>query len=72
MKDGWMVSDFYMWKSVLKGMGQSKTWITCEEPSKLVAKYGLADRFDTDGEQVAWKDGYFQEGPFEERAVAFD
>ncbi|KAI4170253.1 MAG: hypothetical protein LQ343_005136 [Gyalolechia ehrenbergii] len=80
-EDGWMVSDFYLWKHVLRGMGKSQQWITCEEPSKLLKKYGTSDKQvktkDTgiggnSEEQISWKEGYVHGDPFEERVVVLD
>ncbi|KAG4417573.1 hypothetical protein IFR04_009303 [Cadophora malorum] len=38
-RDGWFVSDMYLWKHLLKGMGASQVWLTCLDPEKLVDKY---------------------------------
>lgn len=42
--DGWMVSDFYLWLNLLKGMGTSQEWITCLKPKYLLRKYGRQDK----------------------------
>lgn len=42
--DGWIVSDFYLWLHVLRGMGRSQKWITSMKPSDLVQKYGMEDK----------------------------
>ncbi|KAL8710684.1 MAG: hypothetical protein Q9220_004702 [cf. Caloplaca sp. 1 TL-2023] len=77
--DGWMVSDFYLWKSVLEGMGKSQQWLTCEPPDRLIEKYGIVNRFQTKTDngtttqvQTAWADGYLLGDPFEERRVVLD
>ncbi|KAL8941114.1 MAG: hypothetical protein Q9216_002446 [Gyalolechia sp. 2 TL-2023] len=79
-EDGWMVSDFYLWKHVLRGTGKSQQWLTCEEPAKLLQKYGTADKSakkDTGiggsrEVQVSWKEGYVHGDPFEERVVVLN
>ncbi len=78
--DGWMVSDFYLWKNILKGMGKSQTWITCEDPNVLVEKYASGERsvpidpptFDGNTQQASWREGYLHGDPFEERVIALD
>ncbi|KAI4145497.1 MAG: hypothetical protein L6R39_003789 [Caloplaca ligustica] len=74
-EDGWMVSDFYLWKHVLKGMGKTQQWLTCERPADLLARYGKVDKkiktADSE-EQVSWKEGYVHGDPFEERRVVLD
>ncbi|KAL8723310.1 MAG: hypothetical protein Q9225_000362 [Loekoesia sp. 1 TL-2023] len=75
LEDGWMVSDFYLWKHVLRGMGKSQQWLTCESPSALLAKYGRSNRKITkDGNeiQVSWEEGYVHGDPFEERRVVLN
>ncbi|KAL8769059.1 MAG: hypothetical protein Q9209_004845 [Squamulea sp. 1 TL-2023] len=79
-KDGWMISDFYLWKHVLEGMGKSQQWLTCEDPRYLVHKYGSANQYDittlpggmTSKTQISWADGYLHGDPFEERRVVLD
>ncbi|KAI4182248.1 MAG: hypothetical protein L6R41_006093 [Letrouitia leprolyta] len=80
-EDGWMVSDFYLWKHVLRGMGKSQQWLTCEDPSQLLQKYGRSDKWvKTDqkpiggakNEQVSWKEGYIHGDPFEERVIVLN
>ncbi|KXG48187.1 uncharacterized protein PGRI_020570 [Penicillium griseofulvum] len=39
-EDGWLISDFYAFNYLLKGLGMKQTWLTAVEPSKLVQKYG--------------------------------
>ncbi|KAI4271182.1 MAG: hypothetical protein LQ337_006196 [Flavoplaca oasis] len=73
-RDGWMISDFYLWKHVLEGMGKSQQWLTCEDPFDLVQKYGSIDKYDTtkSTSQISWADGYLHGDPFEERRVVLD
>lgn len=78
-KDGWMISDFYLWKHVLEGMGKTQHWLTCEDPRNLVQKYGSVDKFETvtspsgtKSSQTSWADGYLHGDPFEERRVVLD
>ncbi|KAL8639934.1 MAG: hypothetical protein Q9226_008808, partial [Calogaya cf. arnoldii] len=64
-KDGWMISDFYLWKHVLEGLGESQQWITREDPRDLVEKYGSIDQTITttsssglaSATQTSWADG---------------
>ncbi|KAI4241541.1 MAG: hypothetical protein L6R40_004521 [Gallowayella cf. fulva] len=77
--DGWMVSDFYMWKNVLSGLGKEQQWITCEYPNQLVEKYGTENKsidYVEDGRllhrQISWADGYVHGDPFEERRAVLD
>jgi hypothetical protein len=39
-EDGWLISDFYAFNYLLKGLGKKQTWLTAVEPSKLIQKYG--------------------------------
>ncbi|KAL9024033.1 MAG: hypothetical protein Q9196_006811 [Gyalolechia fulgens] len=77
-EDGWMVSDFYLWKHILRGMGKSQEWITCEAPSELIQKYGTSEKWaktknaGSTEAQVSWKEGYVYGDPFEERVVVLD
>lgn len=79
-KDGWMISDFYLWKHVLEGIGKTQQWLTCEDPRDLVQKYGSINNFDTkvspsgttSAIQTSWADGYLHGDPFEERRVVLD
>ncbi|KAL8981289.1 MAG: hypothetical protein Q9177_005621 [Variospora cf. flavescens] len=75
-EDGWMVSDFYLWKHVLKAMGATQQWLTCEPPAALLAKYGTVDRkvqaADGEQRQVSWKEGYVHGDPFEKRRVVLN
>ncbi|KAK2741081.1 hypothetical protein FQN55_008485 [Onygenales sp. PD_40] len=84
--DGWMVSDFYLWMHILRGMGESQQWITCLDPGYLLDKYCGVDMIEkshgtthTPSKQQAyssiwteWKTGLVQGDPFEERAVVLD
>ncbi|KAK2808266.1 hypothetical protein FQN50_004821 [Emmonsiellopsis sp. PD_5] len=85
--DGWMISDFYLWMQILRGMAESQQWITCLDPEYLLDKYCGVDMIekshgttDTSGEQQAynnsswteWKTGLVHGDPFEERAVVLD
>ncbi|KAL8675302.1 MAG: hypothetical protein Q9224_007475, partial [Gallowayella concinna] len=75
--DGWMVSDFYLWMSVLKGLGKSQSWHTCENPYSLLDKYGneamKLDYADDSGKlkrtSMSWTEGYLHGDPFEERVL---
>ncbi|KAL8761649.1 MAG: hypothetical protein Q9184_002233 [Pyrenodesmia sp. 2 TL-2023] len=74
-EDGWMVSDFYLWKHLLKGMGKTQHWMTCEPPKKLISRYGMKDNIiqaATGAKQISWKEGYVHGDPFEERRVVLD
>ena len=76
-RDGWMVSDFYLWISVLHGMGKSQSWLSCEDPYELLSKYGTTagalDYTDDENEvrhdKLSWEQGYLHGDPFEERAL---
>lgn len=76
-RDGWMVPDFYLWMSVLEGMGKSQSWLTCENPHSLLAKYGSQaktlnstnDKGAVETAPVAREQGYIYGGPFEERVL---
>ncbi|KAF5857449.1 hypothetical protein ETB97_005763 [Aspergillus alliaceus] len=80
--DGWMVSDFYLWLSVLEGMGKTQEWITCLEPDYLLDKYGRENKVtmeDIEGDrsvlkpvQTKWATGFIHGDPFEERKVVLD
>ncbi|KUJ13748.1 uncharacterized protein LY89DRAFT_687123 [Mollisia scopiformis] len=37
--DGWMVSDFFAWKGIFKGLGASQRWMTCLDPVNLANRY---------------------------------
>ena len=37
--DGWIVSDFYLWLHLLRGLGFGQEWISCIEPKNLLDKY---------------------------------
>ncbi|KAI9885595.1 MAG: hypothetical protein M1823_002604 [Watsoniomyces obsoletus] len=39
-KDGWFLSDFYLFHHLLAGLCQSQAWFTCLDPGDLVQKYG--------------------------------
>lgn len=39
-EDGWLISDFYLFNHLLRDIGASQAWFTCDEPRDLVAKYG--------------------------------
>ncbi|KAL8803012.1 MAG: hypothetical protein Q9182_003438 [Xanthomendoza sp. 2 TL-2023] len=75
--DGWMVSDFYLWMSILEGMGKSQSWHTCENPYALIEKYGQEamelDYTDDQGElkrsSISWREGYLHGDPFEDRVL---
>lgn len=41
--DGWMASDHYLMKHLLRDLGHSQTWMTCVPPSQLVEKYTQSD-----------------------------
>jgi len=84
-KSGWMVSDFYLWKQVLTGMGKSQTFLTCDDPRNLVKKYIQGDktrerqvREPAVGvkhivrEQISWSHGYLHGDPWEDRRVVLD
>ena len=76
-RDGWMVSDFYLWISVLRGMGKSQSWLSCENPYALLSRYGTTTKaldYTDDENQlvranISWQEGYLHGDPFEERAV---
>ncbi|KAE8341464.1 hypothetical protein BDV24DRAFT_163302 [Aspergillus arachidicola] len=80
--DGWMVSDFYLWLSVLDGMGKSQQWITGMDPAYLLERYGREDKVtmeDIEGDgsifkpvQTKWAAGFIHGDPFEERKVVLD
>ncbi|KKK19894.1 hypothetical protein AOCH_000198 [Aspergillus ochraceoroseus] len=80
--DGWMVSDFYLWLSVLEGMGKTQAWITCLEPDYLLDKYGRENKVTVEGiegdrsvlkpVQTKWATGFIHGDPFEERKVVLD
>lgn len=38
--DGWFFSDFYLFHHLFRDAGANQLWVTCEEPNKLVQKYG--------------------------------
>ncbi|KAL8811853.1 MAG: hypothetical protein Q9223_001392 [Gallowayella weberi] len=75
--DGWMVSDFYLWMSILEGLGKSQSWHTCENPYSLLEKYGQEamklDYTDDQGKlkrsSISWREGYLHGDPFEERVL---
>lgn len=73
-RDGWMVSDFYLWINVLDGMGKTQNEFTCEDPHTLLAKYGSESKdpdWTTDKATIEQyrTEGYLQGDPFEERAL---
>ncbi|KAL2829680.1 hypothetical protein BDW59DRAFT_170368 [Aspergillus cavernicola] len=85
--DGWMVSDFYLWLHVVKGMGKSQEWITSMSPEYLLKKYGREDKTvvldvaDTGAGdnpanfkpvQTKWASGLIHGDPFEARKVVLD
>lgn len=37
--DGWFLSDFYLFKHLLAGLGRSQGWYPCLNPAALVMKY---------------------------------
>ncbi|KAF2012232.1 hypothetical protein BU24DRAFT_465791 [Aaosphaeria arxii CBS 175.79] len=37
--DGWLLSDFYLFNILLRGLGSKQTWLTTLQPSILVSKY---------------------------------
>ncbi|KAL8750750.1 MAG: hypothetical protein Q9199_006867 [Rusavskia elegans] len=75
--DGWMVSDFYLFMSILEGMGKLQSWFTCENPYALLAKYGsetvISEYTEDTGEstrgRVSWPEGYLHGDAFEERVL---
>ncbi|KAI9811819.1 MAG: hypothetical protein M1832_000672 [Thelocarpon impressellum] len=40
MKDGWFLSDFYLFNFLMRNVCAAQTWITAEDPANLVKKYG--------------------------------
>ncbi|KAL9585354.1 MAG: hypothetical protein Q9212_001585, partial [Teloschistes hypoglaucus] len=73
-RDGWMVSDFYLWINVLDGMGKTQKWFTCEDPHTLLAKYGSESKIpdyttDEGTFEHPQPEGYLQGDPFEERTL---
>ncbi|KXS98502.1 hypothetical protein AC578_2627 [Pseudocercospora eumusae] len=66
--DGWFISDFYLWKHVLKGMGSEQIWMTCLDPQYLCEKYVLGGH----GANKSWSDGYIHGRPTAERVVVLD
>ncbi|KAL8726814.1 MAG: hypothetical protein Q9181_005917 [Wetmoreana brouardii] len=76
-RDGWMVSDFYLWISVLEGMGKSQSWFSCENPYGLLSKYGseakeleyTSDEGTLERAPISWAQGYIHGDPFEERVL---
>ena len=72
-----MVSDFYLFMSILQGMGKSQSWLTCENPYSLLDKYGsetVTGEYTTDHGKsktgrVSWPERYLHGDPFEERAI---
>ncbi|MCJ1259937.1 hypothetical protein MMC24_007776 [Lignoscripta atroalba] len=39
-RDGWMLSDFYLFKYLCQGLGKSQAWLTSLHPEELVRRYG--------------------------------
>lgn len=81
--DGWIVSDFYLWLHILRGMGKSQQWITSMKPTYLVDKYGREDYVTRDWYreagpgnqkpvQTKWASGFVHGDPFEDRKVVLD
>ncbi|KAK2767912.1 hypothetical protein FQN53_006430 [Emmonsiellopsis sp. PD_33] len=56
VEDGWLVSDFYLFNHLLRGIGRKQAWFTSEDPVKLVNKYGL----------------YMHGNPCKERVIVLD
>ncbi|KAL8833325.1 MAG: hypothetical protein Q9176_008031 [Flavoplaca citrina] len=75
--DGWMVSDYYLFMSILQGMGKSQSWLNCENPYSLLQKYGseaaTSEYTNDEGKsqtgRVSWSEGYLHGDPFEERVL---
>ena len=42
--DGWVISDFYLWLHLLRGMGVGQEWISCIQPKDLLSKYGRENK----------------------------
>ncbi|KAE8313932.1 hypothetical protein BDV41DRAFT_576355 [Aspergillus transmontanensis] len=73
---------FYLWLSVLDGMGKSQQWITGMDPAYLLDKYGREDEMtmqDIEGNgsvlkpvQTKWAAGFIHGDPFEEHKVVLD
>ncbi|KAI9861256.1 MAG: hypothetical protein M1813_005429 [Trichoglossum hirsutum] len=38
-KDGWFISDFYLFHHLFRGLGANQIWLTCLSPGGLVEKY---------------------------------
>lgn len=39
-RDGWFLSDFFLFYHLFRGLGVSQRWYTCENPEILVSRYG--------------------------------
>lgn len=50
-RNGWFLSDFYLFHHLFKGVGAHQIWLTSEDPEELIDKYGP----------------YIHGNPFEER-----
>ena len=55
-QDGWFLSDFYLFKSLLDGLCQTRAWFTCLDPAYLVEKYTE----------------YVHGSPYQERRIVLD
>lgn len=40
IRDGWMVSDFYLLNHLFQGSGKTQTWWSCLDPEELVSRHG--------------------------------
>lgn len=70
-EDGWFISDFYLWKHILRGLGFSQRWLTCLDPEALVKKYGSEDR-EEGGQPVSWSTGYVYGHADGDRVIVLD
>ncbi|KAK3062955.1 hypothetical protein LTS18_003036, partial [Coniosporium uncinatum] len=84
MISGWILSDFYLWLHVTKGMAKSEKWLCCDDPEKLLEKYCHGDRARIEQRtsahgdrwpvkvQSSWDRGYLHGDPYEDQKVVLD